>query len=186
MRRMNQHGVRSGLGILLGLFFVGSVPVTGQMLASYGQHIAIAKKMKPGLATLGIIGSNLSDKMIEQISKAATGQGVKIVVAQPQDAGQVASFYNKLTGEKKVEMIWFPDPGDHMILGIGFEFLREKAVADKIGLIVPQESLVASGGLCTVLLEGGKLKVMVNRKIAQLIGLSVPAESSESVTFVSR
>jgi ABC-type uncharacterized transport system substrate-binding protein len=186
MRRTKQHELWWGPALLLALLVLGSGLATGQTLASYGQHVAIAKKMKPGLTTLGIFGSNLSDKMIEQISRAATGQGVKIVIAKPQDAGQVASFYNKLAGEKKVEMIWFPDPADHMILGIGFEFLREKAVTDKIGLIVPQESLVASGGLCTVLVDGGKLKVIVNQRIAQVIGLSVPAESSESVTFVSR
>jgi ABC-type uncharacterized transport system substrate-binding protein len=159
---------------------------SAQTAASYGQQIAIAKTLKPGLITLGVFGSNLSDKTIEQISRAAAGQGIKVVVAKPQDAGQVSSFYNKLVSEKKAELLWLPDASDNMLLGIGFEFLRSKALADKVGLIVPQESLVASGGLCTVTADGGKLKVIVNQKIAQMIGLSVPSESGESVVYVSR
>jgi hypothetical protein len=157
-----------------------------QAAASYGQQIAIAKTLKPGLATIGVFGSNLSDKMIDMISRAANGQGVKIVVAKPQDAGQVSQFYAKLVVEKGAEFIWLPDASDAMMLGIGFEFLRGKALADKVGLIVPQESLVATGGTCTMLVEGGKLRVIVNQKIAEMIGLSVPRGDGESITYVTR
>ncbi len=178
-------GVNIAAGLLLcSAVFMGTA--TAQNAASYGQQIAVAKALKPGLATLGVFGSNLTDKAIEQISRAATGQGVKVVVAKPEDAGQVSSFYSKLVSEKKAELIWLPDPSDAMLLGVGFEFLRAKAVADKVGLIVPQESLVASGGLCTILTDGGKLRVIVNQKIAQMIGLTVPTGGGETITYVAR
>ena len=186
MNRFNQWGRMKGLVVILCIVLFAAADASAQTTASYGQQVAVAKSLKPGLTTLGVFGSNLSDKTIEQISRAAAGQGVKIVVAKPQDAGQVSSFYTKLVSEKKAELIWLPDASDNMLLGIGFEFLRVKALADKIGLIVPQESLVASGGLCTVLLDGGKVRVIVNQKIAQMIGLSVPADNNESITFVSR
>ncbi len=186
MSRFNERGWIQGLVVVLSLSLFAIAGASAQTSASYGQQIAVAKSLKPGLTTLGVFGSNLSDKTIEQISRAAAGQGIKIVVAKPQDAGQVSSFYAKLVSEKKAELLWLPDASDNMLLGIGFEFLRVKALADKVGLIVPQEALVASGGLCTILLDGGKVRVIVNQKIAQMIGLSVPADNNESITFVSR
>ena len=172
--------------LVLSLVVLVHAGAQAQTAASYGQQIAVAKTLKPGLSTIGVFGSNLSDKSIDMMSRAATGQGVKIVVAKPQDAGQVSQFYATLVGEKKAEFIWLPDPSDAMMLGIGFEFLRVKALADKVGLIVPRESLVATGGMCTVLVEGGKLRVIVNQKIAQLIGLSVPRGDGDSMTFVAQ
>ncbi|HTY38092.1 MAG TPA: hypothetical protein VMH23_13325 [Bacteroidota bacterium] len=185
MGRHQHEGHVRRIAVMLCMVFI--VPyVLNAQAASYGQQVAVAKALKPGLTTLGIFATNLSDKAIEQISRAAAGQGVKVVVAKPQDAGQVSAFYTKLVSEKKAELIWLPDASDNMLLGIGFEFLRAKALGDKVGLIVPQESLVASGGLCTVQLDGGKVKVIVNQKIAQMIGLSVPSDAGESITYVSR
>jgi ABC-type uncharacterized transport system substrate-binding protein len=154
--------------------------------ASYGQQIAVAKTLRSGLSTIGVFTSNLSDKAIEQINRAANAQGVKIVVAKPQDASQISSFYSKVVLEKKAELIWIPDAADQMLTGVGFEFLRAKALGDKIGLMVPTESMVPSGGLCMVLTEGGKVRVIVNQRIAQLIGISVPSESTAAITYDSK
>jgi ABC-type uncharacterized transport system substrate-binding protein len=178
------------LVIVVWISFACTVFCTGragaQTQASYGQQIAVAKMLRAGLATIGVMTSNLSDKAIEQINRAATAQGVKIVVAKPQDASQISAFYAKLVSEKKAELIWIPDGGDQMLTGVGFEFLRAKALGDKIGLMVPSESMVPSGGLCTVLSEGGKVRVIVNQRIAQIIGISVPSESTAAISYESK
>jgi hypothetical protein len=44
MRRTKQHELRWGPALLLALLVLGSGLATGQTLASYDQHVAIAKK----------------------------------------------------------------------------------------------------------------------------------------------
>jgi hypothetical protein len=62
--------------------------------------------------------------------------------------------------------------------GIGFEYLRESALADRVGVFVPQESMLAKGALCFVTTSGGKIKVYINQRIAQVIGATIPSDPS--------
>ena len=172
--------------VLLVLFAATTRSASAQTQASYGQQIAVAKMLKTGLTTIGIFATNLNDKAVEQINRAATGQGIKIILAKPQDPSQISPFYGKLVTERKAEMIWIPDPNDQMLTGVGFEFLRAKALGDKIGLVVPTEAMVSSGGLCAVFSDGGKIRVIVNQRIAQMIGISVPSEPTASITYESK
>ncbi len=164
---------------------LGSI-ARAQSPAPYGQQIAVIKTIKPGIITIGVVASRLDEHSLEQIVRAATGQGIKIVVAKPQELTQVASLYNELVGDKKVDLLWIPDAGDKMLLGQGFEFLREKALHDKIGILVPDQALVSAGALCSVVTESGKLTAYVSQRIAPLIGASVPSDPGGSIRYVSR
>ena len=70
MSRLNERGRIQGLVVVLSLSLFAIAGASAQTSASYGQQIAVAKSLKPGLTTLGVFGSNLSDKTIEQISRA--------------------------------------------------------------------------------------------------------------------
>lgn len=157
-----------------------------QTPAPYTQQVAVMKLIRPGLTTIGVMTSSLSEKSIENIVRAAEAQGLKIIIAKPQQPSEIAELYDKLVGGKKIELLWIPDPSDKMLLGMGFNFLREKALGDKIGILVPTEDLVSSGALCSIMKDNGKLMAYVNERIAPLVGASVPSGPPSSVTYITK
>jgi len=144
------------------------------------------KALKADLTVIGVLGSSLTDKTIEQIVRAGVGQGVKIFVARPNDPRDIAQFYKKLVEEKHVQMLWLPDPTDRLMLGVGFEYLREMTILDGVGLWVPQTELVSSGALGSAMTESGKLKIILNQRIAEKLSVRVPMQLLESTTVVMR
>lgn len=165
---------------------ISAMDTQAQSPASYGQQIAVMKMLKANLGTVGVLSSTISNKTMEDITRAAAGQGVKVVFARPKEAMEIAGYYKRLVGEKSVEVIWIPDVNDQLLLGIGFEFLKENTLPDKIGLYVPDQKFVSSGALCSVLSVSGKLTAYVNQKIARVVGVSVPSEEGSAVTYVSQ
>lgn len=152
--------------------------------ASYGQQLAIAKSIKPNLTTIGIISSKLDDKAIEAWTRAGLALGVKVIIGLPKNVRDVPSVYKTLVKEKKVELLLIPDADDELMTGMGFDYLRETALNDQIGIFAPKPDMVGSGAICTVINDNGKLKAFVNQKIAQVLGLNVPTESGPSITYV--
>jgi hypothetical protein len=152
--------------------------------AGSAQQIAVAKTIKSGLTTIGILSSTIDDKGIEGWTRAGMTQGIKIIIGKPKSMSEIAGLYKSIVKDKGAQLILIPDAADELMTGIGFEFLRESSVADQVGVMVPLETLVASGGLCYVTNEGGKLKAFVNQRMAQVIGANVPSEPGTSVTYV--
>ncbi len=152
--------------------------------ASNGQQIAVAKSLKPNLTTIGVISSKLDEKGIEGWTRAGMALGVKVIIGLPKTVRDVPSVYKTLVKEKKVEMLIIPDADDDVMTGMGFDYLREVALNDKIGIFAPKTEMVNNGAICTVINDNGNLKAFINQKIAQVLGLSVPAETGPSITYV--
>ncbi len=152
--------------------------------ATYGQQIAIAKVIKPGLTTIGVIGSKLDDKTIEGWTRAGLSLGVKVIIGLPQNVRDVPSVYKTLVKDKKVELLLIADASDDLMTGMGFDYLREVALNDRIGIFAPKPEMVNNGAICTVTSDNGQLKAYVNQKLAQVLGLTVPTESGQSISYV--
>ncbi len=165
------------------LFLSSSLSVAQK--AGYAQQFAILKRMKPELTTIGVMGSTLTEKNIESLTHAATGQGLKIVIGVPKSVRDIAEIYRKLVVGNKVQVIFVPDADDNIVLGNGFEFLRESSLTDRVGIMVPQQSLVSGGALCSVTMEDGKYKAFVNQRIAQVVGANIPG-GDEKVTYITQ
>jgi hypothetical protein len=153
--------------------------------ASYGQQVAVMKALKADLKTIGVIGLNLSDKMTQDLTRAGLQQGVTIVIAKPKDPREVATLYKTLVSGKKIQMLWLPETADEVVTSVSFDFLKENSLMDRIGLCVPEKKLVPSGVLCAVQIENGKLIVYANKKIASVVGVTIPGEGSD-IPFVSQ
>ncbi len=166
--------------LLCSLLFVSS---SFAQKASLGQQVAVMKTMKADLKTVGVISSTITDKMTQDLTRAGVSQGITIVIAKVKDAREVASLYKKLVSERKIQMLWVPDAGDDVVMGLGMEYLKENTVMDGVGLCVPLKALVATGALCSVQSEDGKLTAYVNKKIAAVVGAAVPAEPA-GISFV--
>lgn len=183
------------LHVIVGRFFMcGIVALASIALfhdqatsqASYGQQIAAMKIVNPNLKSIGVFGSALSDKSLQDITRAGLGQGVEIVVGRPKNAREISAIYKKMVSEKQIQIVWLPDAEDILMLGVGFEFLRSTTLPDKIGLCVPNQSMLASGGLCSIQLESGKVTAYVNPQIAGVIGANIPKDNSSGIAFVAK
>lgn len=172
------------LGLLAAWILLCSSSLFAQK-ASLGQQVAVLKAMKGDLKVIGVISSNISDKMTQDVTRAAVSQGVTAVIAKVKDAREVASLYKKLVAEKKIQVLWVPDASDDVVMGLGMQYLIENTAMDRVGLCVPQKSLVAGGALCCVTMEDGKLTAVVNKKIAAVGGFAVPTEGG-GITFVTQ
>jgi ABC-type uncharacterized transport system substrate-binding protein len=171
---------------LLGWLVIGVYDLSAQSKPSFGQQIAVIKILQPDVKIIGVMGATLSEKEIQDITRAGLAQGVQIVVGLPQNPREISDIYKKLVSDKKIQALLVPKGSDDMMMGVGFEYLRSNTLLDKIALYIPNPDLLSSGALCSVQVESGKLTVYVNQKIASLLGAHVPAEQSESVTYVSR
>lgn len=184
MKNMSFRTVYASLA-LAGVLMLGSSPgARAQAAVPYAQQIYLMKTLKPSIKTIGVMGSGLSDEAIELLARAGAGQGVGIFVARPQNAKEIAMLYKKLTVEKAAEIIWIPEANDKLMAGVGFEYLRENTLVDKVGLCVPTFALVGEGALCNFHSQEGRLTAFVNKRIAEMVGVSIPGATANTVSYV--
>ncbi len=157
-----------------------------QLKPTFIQQIYIMKLLQPNLKIIGVLGSDLTEKEIQDIKRAGLGQGIQIVFGLPKDPREISSIYKNMVAEMKVQTVWIPEANDGMMMGVGFEYLRTNTLLDKIGLCIPNPDLLSSGAFCSVQIENGKVTVYVNQKIAALLGARIPTDETSSVTYVSR
>ena len=169
---------------LIGITLVLSTSYSFAQKAGFAQQFAVLKRMKPELTTIGVMGSTLVDKNIDALTHAAAGLGLKIVVGIPRSMRDIADVYRELL-KNGAQVIFIPDGNDNLVLGNGFEYLRDNSLTDRIGIIVPQQSFVSTGALCSVTMEDGKLKAFVNQKIAQVVGANIPG-GDDKVMYVTQ
>lgn len=158
--------------------------VNGQTKVSYSQSMYLMKNLMPSLQKVGIIGSTLTADEIQSLGRAAAGLGLKVSVAQVSDVRDIAGMYKRLVNEYHVDLIWIPDESDNILLGIGFEYLQESTIVDRVGLCVPTRQLVSKGALCSVEHDNGKLTVFINRRVASVDGIKSPTEQRDGVVYV--
>jgi hypothetical protein len=161
-----------------------SIPLLAQR-ATFGQQVAVMKVLKADLKTVGVLSGNISDKATQDVTRAGLAQGITVVVAKAKDPREVAVLYKKLVTEKKIQMLWLPEAGDDLVMGVSMDYLKENTAMDRIGLVVPEKKMVAGGALCSVLNENSKLIVYVNKKMASVVGAVIPGEGSD-INFVAQ
>lgn len=155
--------------------------------ASFGQQVAILKMVKPDLEVIGIMTTTITEKDIASFTRSALQQGLKIFIAQPKDAREIPALYKKLITEKKAQLIFIPSSDDKVMLEIGYEFLKENALLDKVGICVPNATFLASGAFFALDKADGKLTAYVNQRVAAVVGAMIPKpEENPSITFVAR
>jgi ABC-type uncharacterized transport system substrate-binding protein len=166
------------------LVCVSTAPGSAQSKVTYGQQIFVMLKVLPSLKNIGVIYSTGSDQLVQALTRAAVSQGVKVFIAKALTAREIPTLYKKLVEEKGVTMIWIPEEDDKLMVDIGFEFLRESTIADKVGLYVPTQKLVSEGALCSVQIDGGKLSVYINQRVAKAIGANGTGIDGPNIQYV--
>jgi ABC-type uncharacterized transport system substrate-binding protein len=157
--------------------------MTAQTPAGYTQQVFVMTKLVPSLKSIGIISNKVTEPFSEATRRAGLSMGIKVIIAKANSPREIPELYHTLL-KKEVKMIWLPDKDDAMLLDKGFEYLREITLEDKIGLCVPVSKMVSEGALCCVQIEGNKLTVYIDRRVAQVIGATVPNDPDSSIKYV--
>ncbi len=160
--------------------------LSAQSPARLAQQVMALKEMNPNLKTVGIIGTTLSDQNIQDVVRAGLGQGVQIVVGRPKSAREISEIYKKMVKERNIQIVWLTDPSDETMLGIGFEYLRNNAPLDKVGIAVPLTNFLGNGAFCSVQLEDGKVVSYMNAKVSEALGLKLPTGEASGIKYVSK
>jgi ABC-type uncharacterized transport system substrate-binding protein len=169
------------------ILFITFLTVTGTaQTVTYGQQISILKSLKADLHVIGVMAGNISESDIVSVSRTAKQQGLEVFVARPKDGREIPELYKKLIRDKKVQIILIPNADDNLMSQIGYEYLKENAILDKIGICVPDIDLFNQGAFCFITKEDGKFMVYVNGKISSFVGAAVPKEENSSITYVVR
>jgi len=171
------------MAVVIAFFFILANAMS-QTKVTYGQYMYLMKSLKPSLKNIGVMASALTPEEIASLGRAANGLGVKLIAAKVTDVRDISSLYRRLVDEHKVEILWIPDGEDKLLLGVGFEYLRENTILDRIGLCVPSRELVSAGALCSFERLNGKLAVYVNQQVAEVVGINLPSEKSASIAYI--
>lgn len=166
--------------------FMFPVMLTAQTKPSFGQVLAVIKKLKTDLTVVGVMSTTLTSKDIESMSRSAMQQGVKLFVTEPKDVREVPALYKALVNDKKAQLIIIPDNADKTMTGMGFDFIKENATLDRIGICAPDPSLVNQGAMCSIVKENEKIVVYVNQKVLAFVSAKMPSEESSTISFVLR
>ena len=173
--------------VALAVLLLMPVEMSAQQTAAIGQQLYVMKILNPQLKIVGVLGSSLSDEDLQYITRMGIAQGIEIIFARPKGSNEIAKLYKLMVSTQKVQMIWLPDSNDVTMLGIGFQFLRENTLLDKVGLCTPFKPMVDTGALCSVQKENGKVVAYVNKRNADLLNISVPVnEPNALITYVMR
>jgi ABC-type uncharacterized transport system substrate-binding protein len=154
-----------------------------QTPVGYQKQIFVMKQLIPSMKSVAVISSKVTTELNNSIKRAGLGLGIHVIVAKVNSPREIPEVY-KILLKSEIKIIWLPDKDDAMLLDLGFEYLRETALEDKIGLCVPISTMVPEGALCCIQIEEGKIVVYINKKIAQVIGANVPEDSNGSVRYI--
>ena len=160
--------------------------LSAQSKPTFGQVLGVIKKLKADLTVVGVMSTTLSSKDIENMTRSAMQQGVKLFVTEPKDVREVPALYKALVNDKKAQMIIITDIADKTMTGMGFDFIKETATMDRVGICAPDPALVSQGAMCSIVKENEKIVVYVNQKVLAFVSAKMPSEESSTINFVLR
>lgn len=167
--------------VLLGLGVVSQM--AAQTQAGYSQQIFAMTKIFPSAKIIGIISNKATDSFMQSATRAGLPFGMKVIIAKAKSPSEIPNLYHTLLKDG-VKIIWLPDKNDEMLLDKGFEYLREITLEDKIGLCAPVSHMVSEGALCCIQVEENKLTVYIDRKVAQVVGVTIPDDPTGAIKYV--
>jgi ABC-type uncharacterized transport system substrate-binding protein len=175
-------GIRKNIFTIVLFSCIGAPILPAQTVAGYSQQLFALTKLMPSAKAVGIISNTATESFIQSMSRTGHSFGVKVIIAKANNPREIPELYQTLL-KNNVRLIWLPDKDDVMLLEKGFEFLREKTLEDKVGLCVPVSRLVSEGALCCVQTDGTKLLVTVNKRVAQVVGVTAQDDANDSIKY---
>ncbi len=148
------------------------------------QQVFLLKQIKPDLERIGILCNLQSRPDLPKTLKRISAQlKVKIVIYDTRKKQNLARNFKSLVKKDQVDAVWvFPD--DVLSYKAAGQYLIKQAVTSRIILVTHDPELVKKGATLSARLENGEMKVYINQKAAELLGLNPGEELTGSANIV--
>ena len=152
------------------------------------QELYMIKELTNGSEIVGVmlnIGEGDHADLLTKIQRASAQTGMKVVVAEVTQLSEVAQKFRELKESYHIQVLWVPQ--DESVIGspISRDFLIKNSTLSSIPLFAPNQDWVTSGACVALSLEGGSVKLYVNRKTLAALGLKVPDKYIPSTQFLA-
>ncbi len=156
--------------------------------ASPLQSLYMIKQLVSQAQTVGLIWNqakvNTSDIM-PKIERAATSVGVKVVVEDVEDLPDISKKFRDLTDNYHIQVLWVFQNDDIIESSLGKDFLIKNSTVGGIALFAPSADWVSAGACATLMVEGGTVRLFVNKKTITALGINIPEKFIPDTQFLA-
>ncbi len=152
------------------------------------QSLYMIKQLVPQVQTVGLIWNqtrvNTTDVM-PKIERAATSVGVKVVVEDVEEVSDVSQKFRDLNDNYHIQALWIFQNDDIIGSSMGKEYLIQNSTVKGVALFAPNTDWVSAGACATLMLEGGTVKLFVNKKTITALGINIPEKFIPDTQFLA-
>ena len=144
------------------------------------QQVFLIKQLKPELARIGIL-CDLSQRpeLPDRLQRISAQLGVKIIIKDTHRLKNVLKNFKFLVYNQAAEVVWiFPDKV--LIHPSARRYLIKEAVSARVLLIAPDSDMVEKGATLFVEKNADQIKVHLNSKAMELLGLDITPQLMSS------
>ncbi len=148
------------------------------------QQVYLLKQLKPELKKIGIL-SDLSQRpeLPDRLARISAQLGVKIVIKDTRELKNVLKNFKFLVYSQMVEVVWiFPD--QVLIHPSARRYMIKEAVSARVLLIAPDSDMVKKGATLFAEKNANQIKVHLNSKAMELLGLDVTPQLMSSAVVL--
>ncbi len=152
------------------------------------QQLYMMKQLFPKTQTVGIMWNqstvNTADLM-PKIQRAAAAVGVKVVIADVEELKDIAQKFRDLTDNYHIQILWILQNDNMVGSSLGRDYLIKNATVNGIAVFAPNTDWVSAGACATLLNEGSDVKLIVNQKTLNALGIKVPEKYIPNTQFLA-
>jgi len=168
--------------ILLVLFHQGFV----QTNISPRQYFFLIRELFPNKTHIGILIQQdfVNETWIEKIKRAAAALKLHACIAQVKEIKDVAPQLKQLIEEYGIEVLWVYGEGELLNQKMVRSYIIQHVAMFHLPVFVPRGKWVQEGGGFFIERRDGRIRLQVNRRIAELLHVQIPERYLSKTVFV--
>lgn len=152
------------------------------------QQLFLIKELKPSLARVGVIWDKNApnrDEILAQLQRASAATGIKVIVGEVTSLQEVAPQFRTLLRDHQVEALWILEEAGLLGQTAARSFLIKNATQAGMPIFAPSETWLKEGACVTWQKDAGGIKLIVNKAVAEAMGITIPAKYQDRTTFLA-
>ncbi|HUI29742.1 MAG TPA: ABC transporter substrate binding protein [Candidatus Acidoferrales bacterium] len=152
------------------------------------QMIFMIKQLIPQTQALGLLWNQTkinSGEYLPKIERASASMGVKVIVEDVEELSDISQKFRDLKDNYHVQAVWVFDNSDPLNSNIAKDFLIKNTIVNGIALFAPNTDWVSAGACASLLSDGSTVKLYVNKKTINALGIKVPDKYLQDTQFIA-
>lgn len=170
------------------LAIVVVLPASAQDDVTLLQRMFLVKEMKPDVQRVGVIWSKSmaeNQTAVADLNRASAASGIKVITAPVADLKDVAPMFRGLVRQHNIDVLLIVEGDGVMDNKVSRGFLIKSATESGIALIAPKNDWVQEGACATFKKEADGIHLVVNKKAAEALSLTIPEKYLERTQFLA-